>query len=248
MAGKGEKPELIVNGKRLDGRGFGDLRKIKIESWVLKNADGSASIEWGNNKIIAAVYGPKEALPKHTSDPERAVIKCRYAMAPFSSLEEHGSSRPSRRSTEISKVTKEVFENVIFLEEMPGGEIDIFIEVLQSDGGTRAAGITAASVALAAAGIPMRDLPYAVSVGKAGGHMIVDLDKIEDNYSDADVPIAISPRNGEVLLFQMDGELTKKDIDEAYSLAIKAGEAISKMQKDALLEHYRIGMDRYRQA
>ena len=111
-----DKPELIKNGKRLDGRSPTDLRKIKIEAFVLKNADGSAYIEWGNNKIIAGVYGPKEALPKHVQDPEKAIIKCRYQMSPFSSLEDHGRSGPNRRSIEISKVTKEVFENVVMLD------------------------------------------------------------------------------------------------------------------------------------
>src|SRR5271170_3092325 len=147
--GGSDKPELIINGKRLDGRMPEDLREIKIEVGTIKNAVGSAYIEWGNNKIIAAVYGPKEALPKHVQDPERAIIKCRYTMSPFSSLEEHGRSGPNRRSIEISKVTKEVFGNVILLENFPGGEIDIFIDVLQADGGTRAAGITAAAVSLA---------------------------------------------------------------------------------------------------
>lgn len=242
----GEKPELIVNGKRLDGRSFEELRSIKIEAEPLKNADGSAYIEWGNNKIIAAVYGPKEALPKHISDPERAVIKCRYSMAPFSSLEEHGRAGPNRRATEISKVTKEVFENVILLERFPGSEIDIFIEVLQSDGGTRAAGITAAAVALVNAGIPMTDIPFAVSAGKVGDEMLLDFDKLEDNYSDADVPIAISPRTGEVLLLQMDGMLTREELNKALAMAKEAGKTISKLQREALIDPYKNVAEKYR--
>jgi len=233
-----EKPKLIVDGKRLDGRGFDELRPIKIEAGVLKNADGSAYLEWGKNKIFAAVYGPREALPKHTADPEKAVIKCRYSMAPFSSLEEHGRSGPNRRAIEISKVTKEVFENVIMVENFPGTEINIFIEVVQSDGGTRAAGITAAAVALATSGIPMRDLPYAVSAGKIGDQIVIDLNKIEDNYSDADVPVAVSPRTGEILLLQMDGSLTKDEFKEVIAKVKKAGQIISKAQRDALKAPY----------
>jgi len=233
-----EKPKLIVDGKRLDGRGFDELRPIKIEAGVLKNADGSAYLEWGKNKIFAAVYGPREALPKHTADPEKAVIKCRYSMAPFSSLEEHGRSGPNRRAIEISKVTKEVFENVIMVENFPGTEINIFIEVVQSDGGTRAAGITAAAVALATSGIPMKDLPYAVSAGKIGDQIVIDLNKIEDNYSDADVPVAVSPRTGEILLLQMDGSLTKDEFKEVIAKVKKAGQIISKAQRDALKAPY----------
>ncbi len=246
MGGGANKPELIVNGKRLDGRAFDELREIKIEANTVKNAVGSAYIEWGNNKILAAVYGPKEALPKHVSDPEKAIIKCRYQMAPFSSLEGHGRTGPNRRATEISKVTRETFENVIQLDKFPGSEIDLYIEVLQGDGGTRAAGITVAAVALATSGIPMTDLPYGVSVGKIGEQLVLDLNMIEDNYSDADVPIAISPRQGKVLLFQMDGSMSREQIMEALQMARKAGEVISKKQRDALRLPYEQIADKYK--
>ena len=233
-----EKPELMINGKRLDGRSSGDLRPIKIESNVIKNASGSAYIEWGKNKILAAVYGPREALPKHTADPEKAVIKCRYSMAPFSSLEEHGRSGPNRRAIEISKVTKEVFENVVVLQDFPGSEINIYIEVLQSDGGTRAAGITAAAVALASSGIPMTDLPYAVSAGKVGDEVILDLDKLEDNYSDADMPMAIAPIQNKILLLQMDGTMSSADVKKAVSMILESGKTISSLQVAALKKPY----------
>lgn len=239
MGGGNNKPELITNGKRTDGRAFDELRPIKIQAGILKNAEGSCYLEWGNNKVLAAIYGPKEAQPKHIADPNRAIIKCRYQMAPFSSLEEHSRSGPNRRAIEISKVTREVFENVILLDNFPGSEIDIFVEVLQSDGGTRAAGITAAAVAVASSGIPMRDIPYAVSAGKAGDEIILDLNRLEDNYSDADMPIAIAPRNNDILLLQMDGSLTKEQIERAADLAVKAGETITKLQRDALEARYR---------
>ena len=239
------KPELLINGKRLDGRAVDELRKISITSSPIRNATGSAYIEWGSNKILAAVYGPREALPRHTADPDRAVVKCRYTMAPFSSLEEHGRPGMNRRAIEISKVTKEVFENVILLDLFPGTSIDIFVEVLQSDGGTRAAGITCASVALAASGIPMRDMPYAVSAGKVGETVILDMNKIEDNYSDADMPMAINPRNKEVTLLQMDGELTKEHFKQAVEMVLKSGEAITKLQKEALKLPYIKAQERY---
>ncbi len=235
---KSNKPELIINGKRADGRGFGELRPLSIKANVLKNADGSAYIEWGNNKIVAAVYGPKEVLPKHMTDPAKAIIKCRYSMSPFANLSEHGRSGPSRRSTEISKVIKEAFENVVFLSDFPGSEIDVFIEVLQGDGGTRAAGLTAAAVALAGAGIAMKDLIYAVSVGRIDDNVVLDLNMIEDNYSDSDMPMAIAPRNNDVLLLQMDGGFSKEQLDKAMSLAIEAGKDISRKQAAALKEAY----------
>ncbi len=232
------KPELIIDGKRRDGRSFRDLRPIKIEASVLKNAEGSAYIEWGRNKILAAVYGPREATPKHMANPNKAIIKCRYQMAPFSSLEGHSRTGPNRRATEISKVIKEVFENVVMVNEFPGSEIDVFIEVLQGDGGTRAAGLTAASVAMANAGIRMKDLVYAVSAGRIGDHVAIDFDMIEDNYSDADMPVAVAPRNNDVLLLQMDGGFTKEQFAEAKELILEAGKTISEIQKDALKRVY----------
>ena len=238
MASAKNRPELLKNGKRLDGRGLGELRPIRLEAGIIKNADGSAYLEWGNNRVIAAVYGPKEAQPKHSADPSKAVIKCRYQMAPFSGLSDHGRTGPNRRATEISKVTREAFENVVLVNEFPGTEIDVYIEILQSDGGTRAAGITAASVALANAGIPMRDLIYAVSFGKVGDKLILDLNMIEDNYSDCDMPMAISPKNGEILLLQMDGNLTLEELRTRIQQVIDAGKVISAAQQDALKKFY----------
>lgn len=239
MANKADRPELIVNGRRLDGRMPNQLRPIKIESSVLKNAEGSAYLEWGNNKVLAAVYGPREALPKHMQDPTKAIIKCKYAMATFSSIGEHGRAGPNRRAIEISKVTKEAFESVVMLNDYPGSEIDLFIEILQSDGGTRAAGITAAAVALANAGIRMKDLIYAVSVGKVGDELILDLNMLEDNYSDCDMPTAIAPMNGNIALLQMDGNLTKEELSRGLQMIKEAGKTISKLQRDALKDVYR---------
>ena len=132
-------PQLLVDGRRVDGRGLQDLRPIRMEARVLNDADGSAYIEWGKNKILAGVYGPSECIPRHDQSLYRAVVKCRYNMAPFSGAEEHGRSGPNRRSKELSKVIKEAFENVIISENFPKTQIEIFVEVLQSDGGTRCA-------------------------------------------------------------------------------------------------------------
>jgi len=238
MASKLNRPVLLVNGKRRDGRTLDELRPIKMKAGVLKNADGSAYIEWGNNRVLAAVYGPGSVFPKHIANPNSAVIKCKYSMASFSGLEGHGRTGPNRRSTEISKVIKEVFENVIILSEFPNSQIEIFLDVLQADGSTRTTCINAAAVALANAGIPMKDMVYAVSIGKIEGEMCADVDMIEDNYSDADMPIAISPRNNEILLLQMDGDLNKNELEKAFNMAMKLGKTIQEMQRNAIVEMY----------
>ncbi|MFQ5406422.1 MAG: exosome complex exonuclease Rrp41, partial [Candidatus Micrarchaeia archaeon] len=221
----GEK-KLIVDGKRLDGRGFDDLRPLKITAGVLKKARGSAMIEWGKNKIVAGVYGPREVFPKHLSNLYRAVVSCRYAMAPFCSSEEHGRMGPNRRANEIGKVAKHVFENAVLLEQFPQTTIDISMEVLQSDGGTRVSGITAAAVALADAGIPLKDVPCGISIGKADGQLVVDPDKTEDNQGESDIPMVLSLRTGEILLLQMDGMLSKDEVSKAVDMAFLSCESV----------------------
>ena len=231
-------PQLLSDGKRVDGRGVGDLRPIKIEARVLNDADGSAYIEWGKNKILAGVYGPSECIPRHDQSLYRAIVKCRYNMAPFSGAEEHGRSGPNRRSKELSKVMREAFENVIISESFPKTQIEIYVEILQSDGGTRCAALTAAAVALADAGIPMKDLPCAVAVCKIAGQMAVDPGKEEDNFGESDMPIAFSPRNGEVLLFQMDGLLTHDEFVQGLQFAKEAAGKIHAIQVEAIKKVY----------
>jgi exosome complex component RRP41 len=200
----GTPEKFIVKGKRLDGRAPDELRPIKIEAGVLKRADGSAYVEWGGNKAIAACYGPREVHPRHVAKPDKAVLRINYNMAPFS-VSDRKRPGPDRRSVEISKVTSEALEPVVFTSLYPNTAIDVFIEILQAAAGTRCTGIAAASVALADAGIPMKDLVPACAAGKVGGEIVVDLFDIEDNYGEADLPMAIVPRTGEISLLQMDG-------------------------------------------
>ena len=76
MGAVGEKPRLIdESGRRIDGRRPDELRPIEMEVGVLKNADGSALVKFGDTWVLAAVYGPREAVPKHMTLPERAVIR-----------------------------------------------------------------------------------------------------------------------------------------------------------------------------
>lgn len=233
-----EETKLVVDGKRLDGRAMDEVRPVRIEAGIVHEADGSAYIEWGGNKILCGVYGPRECIPRFLASPYKALIKCRYMMSPFASLEEHGRAGPSRRSNELSKVIREVFENLIIAEKFPNTQIDIYMDVLQASGGTRTASITAASVALANAGIPMKDMAAAISGGKADGELLLDLGKEEDNLGQSDVPLALSHRDKNILLLQMDGLLTKDEIEKIITMSEKAEENLHSIQADALKRHY----------
>src|SRR3989344_7699686 len=133
MAKKKEKTEAKKT-ERPNSRGNEELRDIKIKVGVLSRADGSCYLEWGQNKVIAAVYGPRECLPKHFANPYKAVVRYYYRMATFS-VSERKNPKPGRRDIEISKVSGEALESSIFLERFPGTAIDVFVEILDSNAG-----------------------------------------------------------------------------------------------------------------
>ncbi|MEM0257782.1 MAG: exosome complex exonuclease Rrp41 [Thermofilum sp.] len=224
-------------GRRVDGRLPDEMRPLRIEVGKLKSADGSAYVELGNNKVIAAVYGPREVVPRHEVIPDRALLRCRYTMLPFS-VAERKSPQPTRREIEISKVVREALVPAVFLEEYPRTAIDVYINVLEADGGTRTASIIAAATALADAGIAMRDLVAAVAIGKIGNLLVVDINGVEDQYGDGDMPIAMMPRYGEITLIQADGVFTKEEVKRALELASKHIDEIHRLQIKALKETY----------
>lgn len=237
MSLKSQVKLINENGLRIDGRKPDELRPIRMEVGVLRKADGSALVEFGKTKVIAAVYGPREPHPKHLALPNRAVIRVRYHMAPFSTHERKNPA-PSRREIELSKVIREGLEPAIISESFPRASIDVFIEVLNANGGTRTAGITAASLALADAGIPMKDLVAGVAVGKVDGVIVLDVNEVEDMYGTADMPVAAMPSIGVITLLQLNGVLTREEFNKALELAWKGINEIYKMQKEVLKKKY----------
>jgi exosome complex component RRP41 len=229
-------------GLRVDGRRIDELRPIKLEVGILDKADGSAYIEHGKNKILAAVYGPREAHPKHIALADRAVVRCRYHMASFS-VEERKSPAPSRRELELSKVIREALEPSIMSEYFPRATIDLFIEVLQADAGTRCAGITAASLALADAGIPMRELVAGCAAGKIEGKVVLDLSDIEDKQGEADLPVALMPKSNVISLLQMDGSMSEDEFKQALEMGTAACRKIYEMQREALRQKYLVARE-----
>ncbi|MCG7847581.1 MAG: exosome complex exonuclease Rrp41 [ANME-2 cluster archaeon] len=233
-----DKPEKFIdeNGLRLDGRKLDQIRDIKIEVGVLARADGSCYLEFGKNKVIAAVYGPREVHPRHQQESTRAIVRYKYNMASFS-VEDRKRPGPDRRSTEVSKVSREALEDQVFTEYFPKSAIDIFVEVLQADAGTRTAALNAASVALADAGIPMRGLVSACAFGKVDDTLVLDLNKDEDNYGQADVPIAMT-QDGKITLLQMDGNLTPEELKAGLIMAQEGCRQVYEVQRQALIDHY----------
>ncbi len=236
---KDEYPDKLFreDGKRLDGRDKTELRPIKMEVGVLENADGSAYLEWGNNKIFAAVFGPREVHPHHLAKPDRGILRVFYRMATYSVFDRKRPA-PGRREKEISMIIADCIEPVLFLELYPGTSFEVFIEVIDADGGTRCASTTVASLALADAGVPMKSLVTAVAVGKIDGEIVVDLSGIEDKAGEADLPLAITWFNDEISLLQFDGAMDFEEFDKILTLGKEAAEKVYQIQLNALKNKY----------
>jgi len=129
---------------------------------------------------------------------------------------------------------------VLDLQDFPKSVVDVHVELIQTDAGTRCAAICAASLALADAGFEMKDLVCAISAGLIGDKVVLDLDKQEEDFEGGavDIPMAIIPRTGEVTLLQLDGEISKEDLKKCVDFAIKGCDQILEVQKNALKAKY----------
>ena len=225
--------------KRSDSRKMDECRKISAKVGIIPNADGSAMFAFGKTIALASVFGPRTLNPKHQQDPERGVLRVHYNMLSFSVGER---IRPglSRRSQEISKVTEWALTPVVMLEEFPGTAVDIHINILQADAGTRTAGINAAAMALAHAGIPMKEMISSVAIGKIDDKIVVDISKEEEDYSEGegatDIPMTFLSNSKKVSLLQLDGKIQISRLKEALEAGKKACEEIYKEQVKALKE------------
>jgi|TARA_B100002003_G_scaffold243092_1_gene267043 exosome complex component RRP41 len=228
--------------ERLDKRGFDETRPIEAKVGIIKRADGSAMFKIGNTIAYAAVYGPRNLHPKFMQNPKTGILRCSYNMMPFSGSGNRVRPGGSRRSKEISLVTQKALLPVLNLEEYPNAVVDVFIEFPQTQAGSRCAGICAASMALADAGLVMKDLIAAVSVGRVDDKIVVDLDYSEEDYQDgtvADIPVAVMPSSDKITLLQMDGMIKKEELKEALEMAKKACKKIYEVQKKALKDKYK---------
>ncbi len=226
--------------KRNDGRKVDELRPMEAKAHIIPNADGSASFKIGKTWAIAAVYGPREVYPRFLANPKKGLLRCHYSMMPFSGSGERIKPGKSRRAQEISMVMELALQPVVDLSAYPNSVVDIFVELPQTDAGTRCAAISAACIALADAGIPMKDMISSVAVGQVDGTVLADLDYSEESYPAevSDIPVAMLHNTKEISLLQMDGEISKEDLLKALELAKAATEKVYEVQVKALKEKF----------
>lgn len=226
--------------KRLDGRAVDELRPMEAKASVIPNAEGSAYFKMGNTIAYAAVYGPRELFPRFLQNPTKGIIRCHYSMMPFSGSGERIRPGQNRRAQEISMVMTQAINDVVDLSAFPNAVVDIFVDLPQTDAGTRCAAISAACIALADAGIPMRDMISSVAMGQVDGTILADLTYNEEAFEGivSDIPIAMTHNKKEVLLLQMDGEISKQDLMKVLEMAKKATEKVYQVQLKALKEKF----------
>lgn len=235
--------------KRFDKRAFDELRPIEAKAGVIKNANGSGFFKIGKTSAYAAVYGPRDLYPKFMQDPTSGILRVYYNMMPFAGQGGRVRPGPNRRAKEISEVSKNALAAVLDLKAYPNAVIDVFIELPETDAGSRCAGISAASIALADAGLKMKDMVAAVACGFVDDKVVVDLDYAEEAYDHieggvegamvADVPMAIIPTTGEFSLLQSDGLVKKEDFLEILEKGLEAANKIKQFQINAIKEKYK---------
>jgi len=225
---------------RPDKRKVDETRPIEAKVGIIPRAVGSAMFKIGQTVAYAAVYGPRSLFPRFLKNPEKGILRCYYNMMPFSGCGERIRPGGSRRSKEISMVTENALASVVDLRDFPNTVVDVFIEMPQTDAGTRCAGICAASMALADAGISMKEMVAAVAVGLVNGKPVVDLSKEEEDLEGAvDVPVAVLPRSKKVVLLQLDGEIKPESLKEAIKMGIESSQKINEIQKATLKDKYK---------
>jgi len=226
------------NVKRDDGRKYDELREMKAKVGVVPNADGSAMFSFGDTVAIAAVYGPKKMHPQHMQNPRKGVLRYTYNMMSFS-VNDRIRPGPSRRSQEISKISEWALEPVVMIDDFPGTVVDVHVQILQANASTRCAGINAAALALAHAGIPMKDMVSSVSIGKLDKDLVVDISKHEEDWEvgegATDIPITMTG-NGDITHIQLDGNIETEQLKEVVKLAKEACVKIREVQSKALKE------------
>nr|XP_040149423.1 exosome complex component RRP41 isoform X1 [Ictidomys tridecemlineatus] len=238
---------LSDQGYRVDGRRARELRKIQARMGVFAQADGSAYIEQGNTKALAVVYGPHEIRGSRSRAlPDRALVNCQYSSATFSTGERKRRPHGDRKSCEMGLQLRQTFEAAILTQLHPRSQIDIYVQrgggslqVLQADGGTYAACVNAATLAVLDAGIPMRDFVCACSAGFVEGTALADLSHVEEAAGGPQLALALLPASGQIALLEMDARLHEDHLEQVLEAAAQAARDVHTLLDHVVRQHVR---------
>ncbi|KAJ2770598.1 Exosome non-catalytic core component [Coemansia nantahalensis] len=228
---------LSPEGLRVDGRRVNELRRILCRASVLNTADGSAYFEQGNTKVLVAVYGPREPHTRAAGNSgERALVNVEFNVAPFSTSERRKRSKGDKRVLEIASFVRQTFEGAIQRAVYPRSQIDIYVHLLQHDGGTLETCINAATLALVDAGIAMDDYVCACTAGFVDDSPLLDLNAVEESsIATPALTVAMLPRTGNIALLQMESRLPAAKLEDVMEVAVEGCKHIHAKLDEAVL-------------
>jgi len=235
--------ELISDqGLRSDGRRPYELRKVQCRIGVFGQADGSAYVEQGLTKVLAAVYGPHEIRgSKSNALQDKVLLNCQYSMATFSTGQRKARPRGDRKSHEMSMNLKQTFEAAIKTELYPRSQLDIFVEVLQADGGNYCACVNAATLALIDAGIPMRDYVVGCTASLVNDIPLVDVSHLEASLGGPELDVAILPRSEQLVLVEMSQRFHVDHLEKVLDVAVQGAKDIFTILENTVVQHTKWG-------
>ncbi len=230
--------------KRIDGRGFEELRKINIERNYIKHADGSCLIELGSTRVICTATVDKN-VPLFLRNSGTGWVTSEYGMLPRSTQVRIPRDKNSGRTMEIQRLIGRSLRSVVDLRNIGERTIYIDCDVIQADGGTRVASIIGGFCAvvdclhkLFRAGtiskICVFDLLGAISVGIWKGKYILDLNFSEDSEAEVDMNIVMKS-SGEFIELQGTGEhgsFSKEDLNSLLDLGKSGIEQIIDIERN----------------
>ena len=243
---------------RAHDRASDALRPLKIQTDYLDFAESSAYIEAGKTRVLVAAT-VEEKVPPFLKNSGSGWITGEYSMLPRSTerrnVREGVQGRISGRTHEIQRLIGRSLRAVTDLPALGERTIILDCDVIQADGGTRSASITASCVALALclkrlmdAGIidrmPLGHLIGAVSVGIVRGEYLLDLDYAEDSSAEVDMNVVQSDR-GQLVEVQVSAEkspFSRKALSALMQLADKGISEIVEVERDILIKKSRLFM------
>lgn len=238
---------LSETGFRIDGRKATELRNINCKLGVFEQADGSAYLEMGHTNVLAAVFGPHEVTRhgskmKSTSLHDKAFVNCQYSQATFSTIERKRKPRMDVRSLELTNNIREIFDNVILTNLFPNSQIDIFLEVLQSDGSNMSACINAATLALIHAGIPIKDFVVSCSATLIDDDTLIDVSHFEESASSLPImTLSMLPKSKQIVSMESTGRVPLNSIEKLIDSAVAGCEEIHQISKGVVLNYLKEG-------
>lgn len=235
-------------GRSRVGRSNLDTRPIVIETGIVRAAEGSASIAFGDT-VVLCTASVENRVPPFLEGKQQGWVTAEYAMLPRSTSTRISWDRSinSGRSQEISRLIGRSLRAAVDMRMLGERTITIDCVVQQADGGTRTAAITGGFVALALAGqhlvstgqikaLPFRSPVAAISVGVVGGDVRVDLDYSEDSRAEVDCNVVMNAA-GEFVEVQGSAEgrpFSRSHLDEMLAAAGNAIEMLIERQREAI--------------